>query len=211
MNNVDPRELRATARAVIRTLWAVPNSKYSDLRIAVIGGLARIHHLPGRATHDANFVVETSEMAIPPNIQQDLIDHCRPNYGHFSYDRTLFYHHYITPQGVEGRCRVDFFPSACGPYLPAAALRVRDISTCSIPYISREDLIFFKIYAYVTRHRRDKEEVDAVDARDLLAMNPAPLTLTKDQRKVVREGLEAVMSHFQNLPQSWWTQRLGLP
>ncbi|KAL2018461.1 hypothetical protein VTK56DRAFT_817 [Thermocarpiscus australiensis] len=169
-------ELEQTAREVIRALKSVNGSKYSNLRVAVIGGLARMHYNPkGRVTNDVDFIVDTPKMTIAPEIKNAIV-----NLSGFDFCQLadIFYHKYKTPEGETRYHQVDFVARDVCPYLPAVAQQVQDIPEGTIPYISHTDLIVFKVHSCGLRAAEFKRNNNATDAKALLNMVATPLALT---------------------------------
>ncbi|KAK4234485.1 hypothetical protein C8A03DRAFT_37754 [Achaetomium macrosporum] len=193
-------DLQETALKVIRALKSIEGVKYSNLRVAVIGGLARMHYNHrGRDTRDVDFIVDTPGMTIPPGLRSAIVALAGSD---FIKKHDTLYREYKTSQGDTRYHQVDFVPRD---------VRVQDIPDGVIPYISRTDLIVFKLYSCGLRGQPDKGFTDALDAKDLLETLTAPLALTTQQKTIVEDGIKDVMRHLQDIPQSWWRERLGLP
>ncbi|KAH6856322.1 hypothetical protein B0I37DRAFT_73606 [Chaetomium sp. MPI-CAGE-AT-0009] len=180
-------DLEQTARTVIQALQVhgLPN-----LRIAIIGGLARIHYSPGkRFTHLKNTIGTRTDFTIG--------------------DDGELYHNRATPQGVV-LTQVNFIARGSYPYIPTSALQLQHIDANQLPYIALQDLIAFKIHACYLRGRYNRA-VDAGDAEALLQHANTRLTLTQEQRDAVESGIEAVIEERPLTERSWWEDRLGLP
>ncbi|KAK4234268.1 hypothetical protein C8A03DRAFT_37958, partial [Achaetomium macrosporum] len=201
------RELEETARRVLRALRRIDNVKYSNLRVAVIGGLARMHYDPrGRVTEDVDFFVDIPGFSIPTELKTAI-----EALDGFSQTREVFYYAYDTPEGKHVSHKVDFIARNVCPYRPSAAQRIRDIPQGVIPYISRKDLVVFKIESCGVRKQTKQGLIDAIDAETLLSMVKTPLALTPQQQAIVEDRIEDVMSHCKHRPRWWWRKQLGLP
>ncbi|KAK4154605.1 hypothetical protein C8A00DRAFT_14312 [Chaetomidium leptoderma] len=203
-------EPEQTALEVIRALKSIP--EYANLRVAVIGGLARMHydtHPDGRVTRDVDFVVDTPEMSIGPEIKNAI---CNLPGFNFRIRDGACYHPYQNAQDATRYHRVKFVSGAICPYLLSAAQEVQNIPANTVPYISLTDLIVFKFGSCGMRALPTKKEIDARDARALLGMATAPLVLTPDQQAIVENALKDVMDNANSIiPRSLWRRRLGLP
>ncbi|KAH6632100.1 hypothetical protein F5144DRAFT_240988 [Chaetomium tenue] len=205
VGGVDKEALEDTARAVIQVL----KDLRLDARVAVIGGLARIHwhDAKGRITHDVDFLIDDNKINV---------DSLKATIGlanRFGTDRggELYYDH-LKRDASTIRCFVKLIAQNQVPYIPSDAEHVRDIQGKNIPYISISDLIAFKIYA-CGKITTLKRVTHAIDAHTLLGANAskeAPLTLTADQKAAVESGIEILLVVWQGDSRDWWTDRLGL-
>ncbi|KAK4240595.1 hypothetical protein C8A03DRAFT_31301 [Achaetomium macrosporum] len=188
-------ELQETARRVIRALRSVDDGKYSNLRVAVIGGLARMYYCESeeRVTKDVDFIVDIPGLTVTPELKTAISR--LPNSG-FSMPTDVLYCGYTTPKGTAVSHQVDFIARDICPYLPSAAQRVQDIAEGDIPYISRPDLIVFKIFSCGLRATTTRK--GGIDAEDA-------------EQAIVEDRIDDVVSYFEDRPRSWWRERLGLP
>ncbi|KAK3294548.1 uncharacterized protein B0H64DRAFT_190009 [Chaetomium fimeti] len=198
-------ELEQTARTVVRAL----RSRRPDLKVAVIGGLARIHYSPeGRFTTDVDFLIDDNEE------ETTLLKNSIAGPIGFAIDGAgELYRDSKSLQGEAARMHVHLIARELCPYVPIGTLELRQMPTTDpdyIPYIALPDLILFKIHA-CPRRDRYKRAVDATDAEVLLTLANTPLTLTSDQKVVAWNGLEAVLEERPLTERSWWMRELNLP
>ncbi|KAF2459309.1 hypothetical protein BDY21DRAFT_337915 [Lineolata rhizophorae] len=195
-------ELETAAADVLNILKGIP--EFSNARVAVIGGLALWKYIPtGRTTEDVDFIINMD--SAPHGIKQKLLT--LPNSPFVQLAQVFFYK---IPGGPN--VQLDITPEWQSPYMPAAAVKLKDIAANAIPYISPTDLIIFKINSCGLRSQGVKKRTDAVDAETLLARETlhSPLTLTSTQQAIVAPCIVDVVTHGRQSEQ-WWRQRLGLP
>lgn len=98
------------------------------------------------------------------------------------------------------------------PYMPNAAKKVQDIPDGTVPHISVIDLIVFKINSCGLRAQDSKKRRDALDAEALLEKETrvSPLSLTKEQKRIVELCIPDVVAHG-GQSEEWWRSRLDLP
>ncbi|KAL9098448.1 MAG: hypothetical protein Q9163_005892 [Psora crenata] len=191
--------LETAAADVIRILKGI--SECSNARIAIIGGLAVWRYIPtGRTTED---IVNIHNA--PQGVKQRLL--ALPN-SPFIQQAQFFY--YKTPGG--SHIQVDITPEWQSPYMPAAAVKPRDLPAGAIPWISETDLVVFKMKSCGLRPQPSKSRTDAADAGNLLEQLTvhASLNLTAAQRAIVEPCIEDVVANGTKTT-AWWRARLGLP
>ena len=120
---------------------------------------------------------------------------------------SIFYRH---TSGWE--MEVKLIPDWLCPYLPDSARPIRDdIET--LPYMSLEDLLVFKVDACGLHERTSSKQREASDAAELLelASEHTPLNLVEDKLDRDQQSLSDVarFSPPEN-DKSWWQQRLGM-
>ncbi|KAL9123826.1 MAG: hypothetical protein Q9217_006783 [Psora testacea] len=194
-------QLETAAADVIRILRGI--SEYSNARIAIIGGLALWRYIPtGRTTEDVDFIVNIANA--PQAVKQRLL--ALPN-SPFIQQAQFFYHK--TPGG--SHIQIDITPEWQSPYMPAAAVKLRDLPAGAIPWISETDLVVFKMNSCGLRAQTSKKRTDAADARALLEKLTvhASLNLTSAQRAIVEPCIKDVVAHGTKT-KAWWRERLGL-
>ncbi|KAI0005638.1 hypothetical protein F4779DRAFT_633444 [Xylariaceae sp. FL0662B] len=192
-------ELEFAACDVVQIVKQVPELRHC--RLAVIGGLALQHYLPDyRPTDNVNFITNISTS--PSSIKRRLLE--RPSSPFFQRAQVLFY------QGTEGKeIQVDISPEWLSPYLPAAAVNVRDIPYGEVPYISLTDLIVFKLDSAGLRSSPAKKDRDARDAAALVEHYRGALALSRRQKRVAEEALCDV-ARCGTREKRWWDRNLGL-
>ncbi|KAI0019371.1 hypothetical protein F4780DRAFT_452546 [Xylariomycetidae sp. FL0641] len=150
--------LECAACDVIQILKQIEGLEHTKL--SVIGGLALWHYLPDyRPTDNINFLTNISTS--PSSVKKKLLE--RPNSPFVQRSQVLFY------QSSGGReVQVDISPEWLSPYLPDSAQNLHEIPYGSVPYISRADLVVFKLDSSGLRSNPMKKERDARDAAALL-------------------------------------------
>ncbi|KAI0095448.1 hypothetical protein F4814DRAFT_457607 [Daldinia grandis] len=195
------QELEHAACDVIQNVKQIQDLRHA--RLSVIGGLALMHYLPEyRSTDNINFITNISTS--PSSLKKRLLE--RPESPFFQRSQALFYK---APRGQE--IRVDISPEWLSPYLPDSAIKVQDISSDEVPYISLTDLIVFKLDSSGLRSNPVKKERDAQDAAALVdfATHKKSLQLSEKQEQVVEEALCDV-AKCGTKEKGWWEKRMGL-
>ncbi|KAH9900130.1 hypothetical protein F4778DRAFT_740234 [Xylariomycetidae sp. FL2044] len=195
-------ELEFAACDVVQFIKQIPELGHT--RLSVLGGLALWHYLPGyRPTNNINFVTNISTS--PSSVKKRLLE--LPNSRFTMRQQVLFY------QNPKGRyIQVDISPEWLCPYLPGAALNLRDIPYGEIPYVSLDDLIVFKLDSSGLRSSLVKKERDARDAAALIEHENTlgfPVRLAARQKQVVEEALCDV-AKCGTKDKAWWERNLGL-
>ncbi|RMD39644.1 hypothetical protein DV735_g5480, partial [Chaetothyriales sp. CBS 134920] len=194
-------ELEAIASRVISILKTI--NEYKDARVVIIGGLAVWKYPPdGRTTKDVDFMVNISNA--PRGVKDKLL--ALPD-SPFIQQAQLFY--YKSTGG--SLIQIDITPEGLSPYMPAAAIKLRDLQPGIVPYISATDLVVFKVYSCGLRAERTKRRTDASDAENLLEQlaSRGPLSLTNDQKTAVEKGIDDVVA-YGGKAKKWWKEMLGL-
>ncbi|KAH6626670.1 hypothetical protein B0J18DRAFT_146613 [Chaetomium sp. MPI-SDFR-AT-0129] len=212
--------LERTALAVIEALKNMNDSRYSHLRIAVVGGLARMHHnAEDLTTRDVDFIVDTNGLSISEIINAfvrhspsafELRIHTPSDLVHGPLDRRLVYN-YKLPGGKLEALFVDFIVKGdqC-PYFPTAARRVKDIPAGVIPYISLEDLMGFKLWSSHHQETKSESKKDVEGVLHLLDTVAQPLALTQGQRAIVADEISHAMKFVPDDRRDWFREQLGL-
>ncbi|KAI1332867.1 hypothetical protein F5Y16DRAFT_418805 [Xylariaceae sp. FL0255] len=178
-------ELERAAQDVIMIMKNVP--ELASQKVAVIGGLALWKYMPkGRSTEDVDFMISVDG---PKSVKPKLL----------AMKNSRF---------VE-RAQYFYYKAA---YFPPTAVAIKSIEPGTVPYISVDDLIVFKIFSCGLRSEVTKSKRDALDAYRLLDQRTAtegPMHLAKHQVDVVLPGLADVVKHTTQ-DDKWWKMRLGL-
>ena len=97
------------------------------------------------------------------------------------------------------------------PYIPANAVKLKDLPANTVPYISIKDLVVFKVHSCGLRAQQGKRRTDANDAEALLsgATTQAPLALTDQQKELLKPCISDVVK-YGSKSEGWWRQRLGM-
>ncbi|KAI8949883.1 hypothetical protein F4801DRAFT_579985 [Xylaria longipes] len=194
-------DLERAAMDVIKIMKAVPD--LAKQKVAVIGGLALWNFMPrGRSTEDVDFIITLDG---PKSVKPKLLALKNSPF----VERAQFFF-YKSPSGA--LVQIDFVGQFQAAYFPPTAVTVRDISPGTIPYISVDDLIVFKIFSCGLRSEVSKSRRDALDAFRLLEQKTrasGPLRLSKHQIDAVVPGLNDVV-RLTNNDDAWWKNRLGL-
>ena len=77
------------------------------------------------------------------------------------------------------------------PYLPSGMRILESIGCDELPFITRDDLIAYKIFCCGLRACDEKKEQDVDDAFELLSQYGRPMVLNKAQREAVLSGFES--------------------
>ncbi|RYP78405.1 hypothetical protein DL771_000590 [Monosporascus sp. 5C6A] len=196
------RELECAASDVIRTVKRMPD--LGNVKLAIIGGLALWHYLPGRTTDNINFITNISTS--PSSLKKKLLQ--LPGSPFVQQAQILFY---VSP-GSGRDIQVDISPEWLAPYLPEAARHVRNIRDGELPYVSLADLVVFKLDSSGMRSNVAKKRRDAADAAALLeehAAANAKLELSPRKREMAHAALIDVV-RYSDRSREWWEARLGL-
>ncbi|KAK3312317.1 hypothetical protein B0H66DRAFT_595904 [Apodospora peruviana] len=175
-------ELHQVAGEVIAILKRIP--EYSDVTIAVMGGLAIWKYIDELPNYQ-----EASE---PPELTV-----LRKRLASLLHNRCW-------ERGTD-----RLLPTV--PYMPSEARKLRDIPDGTVPYISPTDLLVFKFKACSQRQEPIKRRTDVMDAETLVQRNvvPTPVNLTDQQKAAVERALPHVLSNGEK-DQKWWRETLGL-
>ncbi|KAI1118564.1 hypothetical protein F5Y14DRAFT_446925 [Nemania sp. NC0429] len=179
---VELRELEYAVCDVIQIIKQIP--ELADSRLAVIGGLALWHYLPGhhhRPTETINFITNLPTLEL---LKGKLLRH--PNSPFTKSKQALFYH---SPAGRV--IQIKFSPQWLFPYLPDSTQLIHEIPYGEVPYITAADLFFFKLNASLsTASSPTGRRQDADDAMALISQDPR-CRLVVDGVKGVRGNLPA--------------------
>ncbi|KAG5951266.1 hypothetical protein E4U57_006999 [Claviceps arundinis] len=195
--------LHQTAADVIAILKTIP--EFRDSKIAVIGGLALWKYLSdGRTTEDVDFIVNIE--SAPHGVKNRLL--ALENSPFVQIAQTFFY------QGLNGRrVQVDVTHRDSSPYLPEAAIRIKDVQQGEVPYISVLDLIIFKIFSCGMRAQAKKRLLDATDAESLVLYQikneGSGIKLNAKQKEMVEPYIMDVVENGEKT-EKWWRENLGL-
>ncbi|KAI1159237.1 hypothetical protein F5B18DRAFT_655823 [Nemania serpens] len=198
---VELKELEYAVCDVIQIVKQIP--ELAESRLAVIGGLALWHYLPGhRPTDIINFITNLPTLEL---LKKKLLRH--PNSPFTKSKQALFYH---SPAGRVIQIKIS--PQWLFPYLPDSTQLIHEIPYGEVPYITAADLFFFKLNASLsatsspTGRRRDADDAMALisqDARCRLVVHgtttgyalPTPPTKPVEDRKamMMRDGARPVV------------------
>lgn len=93
--------------------------------------------------------------------------------------------------------------------MPSTAQVLSQIPTGHVPYISKIDLLVFKINSCGLRAQIAKKRIDARDATALLSEMTTPIRLTAQQVAIVEPCIRDVVA-YGTKSEDWWKQCLGL-
>ncbi|KAG6089242.1 hypothetical protein E4U30_000151 [Claviceps sp. LM220 group G6] len=195
--------LHQTAADVIAILKTIP--EFRDSKIAVIGGLALWKYISkGRTTEDVDFIVNID--SAPHGVKNRLL--ALENSPFVQIAQTFFY------QGLNGRrVQVDVTHRDSSPYLPEAAIKIKDVPQGEVPYISILDLIVFKIFSCGMRAQAQKRLLDATDAETLVLYQikneGSGIKLSAKQKEMVEPYIVDVVENGKKT-EKWWRENLGL-
>jgi hypothetical protein len=157
----------------------------------------------GPAIKSIDFVV--SKSSSPARVRKDIVDH--PMSPLVDKAGDAYYRH---TSGWE--IEVKFIPDWVCPYLPSAARPVRqDVTT--LPYISLDDLIVFKVDACGLRDSPTSKRREACEAAMLLelASEHTPLILESKKLDRIQQDLSDVVEYCSpEHNKAWWQMSLGL-
>ncbi|KAF3934048.1 hypothetical protein ABW19_dt0203456 [Dactylella cylindrospora] len=195
----DFSDLELAAKEVIAYLKV---SGFEDSDIAVIGGMAVWKYLPDyRTTQDVDFFINAR--GAPKTVKERL---ARMSPSKFVDQAGIFSFRTSSGRWIQ----IDMTPDYQSPYRPEDTETISDVRQGDLPYISITDLVVFKINSCGLRGPRNetKARQDALDAANLLDAY-GPLSLSDDQKRVVRYGIEDVVKATSTRT-SWWERKLGL-
>lgn len=149
-----------------------------------------------------DFVI--SKSSSPGRVRKEIISH--PMSPLVEKSGAVFFRAKSGPE-VE----VKILPDWLCPYLPAAARPARDDPN-SLPYISLEDLLVFKVDECGLRERESSKRKEACDAAALLelASEHCPLHLDEEKMDRIEQALHEIVEFTApEYDKSWWQMRLG--
>ncbi|CDM27591.1 hypothetical protein CBS147339_4196 [Penicillium roqueforti] len=177
--------------------------EFSNSRIAVIGGLGLWNYLRRyRTTEDVDFLITVQ--GAPKAVKDRLLT--IPS-SQFQQQAQLFFY-----KGVGGKSiQIDITPDWQSPYVPSAAVPISAARSNALPYISKLDLLVFKINCCGLRPTPAKKLRDATDARTLAEdlCSRGSINLTSAQKIAVLQGLDDV-AQLSRRDKSWWVAKLAL-
>jgi hypothetical protein len=149
-----------------------------------------------------DFVI--SKSSSPGRVRKEIISH--PMSPLIEKSGAVFFR---AKTGLE--VEVKIVPDWLCPYLPAAA-RPAQADPNSLPYISLEDLLVFKVDECGLRERESSKRKEACDAAALLelASKHGPLHLDEDKMDRIEQALHEIVEYTApEYDKSWWQMRLG--
>ncbi|KAF5019749.1 hypothetical protein F66182_8234 [Fusarium sp. NRRL 66182] len=197
-------QLEQAALYIIRLIADIPGLE--NTRLAIVGDLAVTKYLP-RHDRVASIDLVISKSSSPGRVRKEIVGH--PITPLIEKSGAAFYRH---TSGWE--IEVKLIPDWLSPYLPDAAKRVRDVSgESTLPYVSLEDLVIFKMDACGLHENDVSKRRDACDAAALLelASEHGALRLDEDKTERAEEAL-ADMVEFSDAEydKGWWQRCLGM-
>ncbi|KAE8406745.1 hypothetical protein BDV37DRAFT_52499 [Aspergillus pseudonomiae] len=171
-------ELEAAASSVIDILKTM--SEFSNVKIAVIGGLGLWKYLRGYRTtefKERQKQLKINYLPCPPVLSNSR--------------RSFFFYRSSNGKHIQ----VDITPDWQSPYILSAAGPISAVRPGSLPYISETDLLIFKINSCGLRSTPAKKLRDATDARSLAddLSSKGPIVLSSTQKSAVLQGLDDVV------------------
>ncbi|KAH7304046.1 hypothetical protein B0I35DRAFT_363856 [Stachybotrys elegans] len=195
-------QMEQAALHVLRLIRDTPGLE--NTKLAVIGDLAVCKYLPKYdAVASIDFVI--SKSSSPGRVRKDIVGHPMSPLVDKSGD--VYYRH---ASGWE--VEVKLIPDWVCPFLPAAARAVRhDVTT--IPYISLQDLIVFKVDACGLRESTASKRREACEAAALLALasEHSPCVMEASKLEKIQQDLSDIVEFCSpEHNKSWWQMSLGM-
>ncbi|EWC45968.1 hypothetical protein DRE_04761 [Drechslerella stenobrocha 248] len=200
----DPASFAELEEAAVEVIGHLKEHGFGEHKLIIIGGLAVWKLLPYyRTTDDIDFLITVNGA---PNALKALKEKLERIYNSPFVDNAGV----LSYNSISGKLiRIDLMPDSQLPYLPENAQKVSEIQSVSLPYVSIEDLIVFKINSCGLRVASDKKVQDAADAYSAVASAGLSLRLSNKQKHTARGGLPAVAAAL-GYPKSWWEGKLAL-